>query len=636
MTLHLIPVSYGGSSISSTSTYEAHFIRDIFDLPRYTAVRVARSGAQPLIGGVNREGRTMFLEVWLGTSGTMAGLKAIFDPDDEQAKALIARRSDGTNVYVMAVCSEIKEDAGGSGLAFVVTLEIHGEVHWRAATATTTSQSISSSGQTFTVSNPGDILAYPKITITPTSARSGGNNYQRFVVVEWGNAYGVSNHPIDIVGAGLDTRVSPTTNFATSDGADIRLWVDGKVADFWLGNINTATTRVWVNLDMAAGVSLTLDGAIDALATTLVVNEAITDLPAAGMLRLNSGEVVTYTSKDNATQTVSGVVRGAKNTTAATQADGTAVKWLQHDIVITYGDATLAAYVPDDTKKPVFNLTSSTNTSWVYSGVFGDDARRRTGGWVPSAGLGSGTADAGYCYTRDHSVSGTAELVSPWDCVGVAQANEGITRFWLYNPRGISAANITGGKTKTTVGAAAASFARVETSADGNVWITELAISATVNTSWTTFSQNLTSLYTSSTKETKYVSLTIEEGADDTESYKAMVTAVTMTLQTGVTVAVGAENSAYSTDVVISNSTRSEQIRVRSAVATGVPIEIDCANFTAVRTDDNSSVIGAIDAATLRRKRWMSLNTGDNTIAVTETGLAGVDVDFDLNERYYD
>ncbi|MCA9980950.1 MAG: hypothetical protein KDD89_08955, partial [Anaerolineales bacterium] len=96
------------------------------------------------------------------------------------------------------------------------------------------------------------------------------------------------------------------------------------------------------------------------------------------------------------------------------------------------------------------------------------------------------------------------------------------------------------------------------------------------------------------------------------------------------------ENSAYSTDIVIANSMRSEQIRVRTAVATDVPIEIDCANFTAVRTDDNSSVIGAIDAATLRRKRWMSLNTGDNTIAVTETGLAGVGVDFDLNERYYD
>ena len=636
MTLHLTPVSYGGSSINSASTYEAHFIRDIFDLPRYTAVRVARSGAQPLIGGVNREGRTMFLEVWLGTSGTMAGLKAIFDPDDEQAKALVAQRSDGTNVYVMAICSEIKEDADGSGLAFVVTLEIHGEVHWQAATATTTRQSISSSGQTFTVSNPGDMLAYPKITITPTSAKSGGNNYQRFVVVEWGNAYGVSNHPVDIVGAGLDTRVSPTTNFATSDGADVRLWVDGKAADFWLGNINTTTTRIWANLDMAAGVSLTLDGGIDASATTLTFNEAITDLPAAGLLLLNSGEVVTYTSKDNAAQTVSGVVRGAKNTTAATQADGTAVKWLQHDIVITYGDATLAAYVSDDTKKPVFTLASSTNTSWVYSGVFGDDARRRTGGWVPSAGLGSGTADAGYGFTRDHSVSGTAELVSPWDCVGVSQVNEGITRFWLYNPRGVSAANITGGKTKTAVAAAAASFARVETSADGNVWITELAITATANTSWTTFSQNLTSLYTSSTKETKYVALTIEEGMDDAESYKAQITAVTMTLQTGVTVAVGAENSAYSTDIVIANSTRSEQIRVRTAVATDVPIEIDCANFTAVRTDDNSSVIGAIDAATLRRKRWMSLNTGDNTIAVTETGLAGVGVDFDLNERYYD
>lgn len=629
-------VSYDGTAINDTTNYRAHFPSDLYSSPQFSAAMVGRTNAHPLLGNIERNGRQFLLRVDI-YSGSRNTITRLFDPEAGQAKALVATLSDGESGYVMAYCENIKQVSGAGTASFVMTMRLHGDVYWRKTTATTVSDSLTASGDTIAVSNGGDMEAYPVITITPTSAKASGNGneYRRFIKVEWPFAFGARNHPVDIVGAGLDTQIA-TTNFASATGDDIRVYRNGQLIDFWPGNINAATTRLWANLDFEADVALTLNGGIGAGDTTLTFNEDITRLPSKGLLLLNSGEVVVYASKNAASRSVSGVARGAKSTTAAIQADGTAVKWLQHDLTIAYGDGALAAYSADDTKKPVFNLNTSTNTSLVYSGEFGDDMALRTGGWQPSAGLGNGTADAGYCYTRDHSVSGTAERVSPWDTAGVAQNDEGVTRFWLHNPRGISAANITGGKTKTAVAAAAASFARVETSADGNAWVTELAIAATTDTQWTAFAQNLTGLFTSSTKETKYVSLTVEEGAEDAETYKAQITAVTITLQNGITVGVGSEAAAYETDLIITNDTTGDSFRIKAAVGTGVAIEIDCDNYTVKRMDDGSSLFSALEQIGGVRERILTLAVGSNTLSFVEAGLAGMDIDIKFRERYFD
>ena len=100
-----------------------------------------------------------------------------------------------------------------------------------------------------------------------------------------------------------------------------------------------------------------------------------------------------YTGRNTTTKTFTGVTRASRGTTAAAHDAADAVTWVQHEIWIEYGDATLAAIVPDNDYKPMFVLTSS-NTSWDYDEFYdlvsgaSRMQSRRTGRRTPS-GTGS-------------------------------------------------------------------------------------------------------------------------------------------------------------------------------------------------------------------------------------------------------
>lgn len=628
-------VSWDNLAINDGTNYSSA-LRYSHSLPTVSPTFIQRTNADTLIGNVSFPARQLSeLGIVVEDGGSVATIQSKFDPRSRQAKALVISDDDGGNQrYVMAYCVALEQVPGSGGVSFVATLFIHGDVAWRAAISTAALGILTASGQTVAVANNGNMFARPKFTITPTAA-GGGNDQRRFMYVPWTEDRGELLHPVDIAGAGLDTRIA-STNFASATGDDIRVWVNGSPADFWLAGINTASTKVWVNLDFRAAVALTLDGGIDASATSLVFNEAIDALPVSGILRLNSGEMVTYTAKNTASKTVSGVTRGAKGTSAATQADGTAVSWVQHDIWLTYGDGSLAAYVTDDTRKPAFNLASSTNAAWVYSGEFGDNGRLRSGGWHPGGGLGGNTANAGYCYTRDHS-GGGSEITTPWDAIGLAQSGQGVTRWVLHSVRGISAANFSAGDKKTETAAAAASFAAVESATDGNNWTGEYAIPATSGTTWESWSQNVTGLYTASSKETKYVALRISQAAADTESYKVQATAVTITHQNGITPVIGSEAVAYSfSGLTVTDGTTGYAFRVSLPGALNSGIEIDTANRTAVRLDDNSNILDAVTWIGGVRAEQMPLEPGNTTYTFEEAGLAGITVGVSFEARYYD
>lgn len=630
-------ISWNALAINDGTNYRAAILYS-HSLPSVSPVFIERTNADALVGNASQSARQLPELGIVVEAGSVATIQAQFNPRDKQAKALVISDDDGSNQrYVMAYCVSLDQVPGSGGVSFVATLFAHGDVYWRAGDATTSSGSLTASGQTVAVTNDGEMEAFPIITITPTSAKSSGNGnvYRQFWAVPWVYTRGATREPVDIVGAALDTQIA-TTNFASATGDDIRVYVDGVPVDFWLSAPNTAATKLWVNLDFAAGVSLTLDGAVNDSATSLVFNEAIDALPSSGILHFTANdEVVVYTAKNNATKTVSGVTRGAKGTSAASQSDAAAVAWLQHDVWVTYGDSSLAAYVPDDTYKPVFSLSSSTNTSWVYSGEFGSDARVRSGSWVPGAGIGGNTASAGYCFSRDHSSGSGSETVTPWDAVGVAQTGEGATRFSLYSARGISAANVTAGKSKTANAAAAASFAAVQSATDGNDWTAEYSIPATSGTTWESWSASLSSLYTASSKETRYICLYIAEAADDTESYKAQLTAVTVTLQSGVaSVGIG-EIDAYSADYTLSISETGDALRWQAAAPLNGAVVIDTAARTVTLPDGSSGLDGLTLTGGVRAD-WLPIPAGGGTLVVTETGLIGVDVDVDVVERFYD
>jgi hypothetical protein len=81
--------------------------------------------------------------------------------------------------------------------------------------------------------------------------RSGIDSFQIFAAVGWRATQGASLYPTDITNDGLDTRIA-STDFASATGDDIRVYVDGVGVDYWLDGINTATTKIWVNIDWQA------------------------------------------------------------------------------------------------------------------------------------------------------------------------------------------------------------------------------------------------------------------------------------------------------------------------------------------------------------------------------------------------
>jgi hypothetical protein len=96
-----------------------------------------------------------------------------------------------------------------------------------------------------------------------------------------------------------------------ANGDDLRVEVGGVEVDRWLDGIDTATTKVWINLDFSATWASTIvDAQTDiATVTSIQVNDATTGAPDSGILVIVTGanqEIYTYTSKSDATKTFSG------------------------------------------------------------------------------------------------------------------------------------------------------------------------------------------------------------------------------------------------------------------------------------------------------------------------------------------
>lgn len=95
----------------------------------------------------------------------------------------------------------------------------------------------------------------------------------------------------------------------------VRIWINGQTAP------GSAATSTDFRIDMAAGVSATLNGAINASVTTIPLVSA-QGLPTSGTVLVDS-EQISYTGIS--ANSLTGCTRGVNGTTAATHANGAVV-----------------------------------------------------------------------------------------------------------------------------------------------------------------------------------------------------------------------------------------------------------------------------------------------------------------------
>lgn len=614
-------------NINDGTNYDSVLLKDAYGLPTVSAIMGQRQGYWPILGAIDRPGKQLFIHVIIAGSPLdtlQTQLSQWFDPDDEEEGTLIVEDDAGGNDrYVEAVCESMNMINNTSGIEWLITLRISEDVFLRDITLSNTSWSITASGQTKVVTNDGDMDSFPILTITPTSQRtSGGYRKKRFITVLWDLAVSAVSYPTDIVNNAFDTAAEVTGGDMQADGDDLRVFVGAVEIDRWLDDINTTNTSVWCNLDFAAAISLTLDGAIGAADSELVVNESISRLPGSGILKIES-ELISYTSKNNQTKTIEGLTRGTRGTTGATHADAIAAEWVQHDIWILYDNSSAVAPVTDDDFKPVFDLALSSNTTWDYDTFLEDDGLR-TGSWLFAL------TSVVHKYGGNRGVQ-----ADPWVELGLN--HDGIRpvagswgRVYIYNPAGISSIAFSNGEkfaddhTQWTNGTT-----NVQSSVNGVIWKDHFNIPApTSSGAWESWSASQATV-----AGAKYAGLLVDIHLDNMwiEASNAQIVLATNPF----TITIGAEIASYSLAATITNNTTGDVISLAFPMSLNEDLVVNTDEKTLVYDFDGTNQFSALTVVGGPRRDWLPLQPGSNTLQYDEIGAAGVDIVIDQEERYY-
>lgn len=626
--------SWDGHNINDGTNYITGFATQITGLPPAEVQRTPRTGRHPLVSAVIRPGMDLLLDTIIegANAAKREQLRQWFDYEDETPKALVIESDDGTTQQIYAVVEAHYEagDSAGIGNNFMTLLKVHDDPAWQKTTLTTPSAwNITSSGQMRTITNAGEKKVFPTYKITPTSAKTGTNPFKRFLAIHWRGDAG-NSYPTDVTNDGLDTRPA-ATNFDSVTGDDIRLLVDGVLTDFWLDGINTTTTKIWANLNWSKGQTATLKTALGSGSLeTIDVNEDISGWGSSGIMRIDN-EIFFYSSKNNSLKRFFVQSRAAKSSTAATHSAGATVRWIQHDITITYGSSALSAWVPDDDYKPIFNLATSTNSSWDFD-EFGSDDGLRTGAW--QKGLEYSTWSVNYTADAGAVAPGGVANTDPWEEIGIYRDRVDLALnpyFYFFNPCGISSANFQNGEKYADFGYLQWN-GRIGSGINGPREFLEYQVpDPTANATWESWSRNET-LRSGS----KYVNIELIDtaGGGGTNMYMECAD-VTLTLNSSGTpvVAILAEQGNYSLAATLTNNDTGLALSINFEMELNETLTIDTLNGTVTYEKDSSSQYAAVERAGGPRRDWLVLLAGSNELQFDDTGTNAVTINVEYRER---
>lgn len=613
--------SFGGYSINDGTNFESILDASTYGLPGIGINLAQRQNYWPLIGGIERPGKQIIIDIYIRNTGALSTYQKLlaqyFDPDDETPKMLVAEDDGGGNDrYVMGICQALDEVPFSAGIHFVATVQIHGDVFWREVTPTAASAwNITATGQQKIIANNGEMDCYPKITIRPTSAKTGSWPYKLFVALEWRTTAAIQ-YPVEI--AVLDTRIA-STNFALASGDDLRVWIDGVEVNRWLTNPNTAVTDIWCNVDFESNILMTLAAGINNSVTEFTVNQAISGMPDQGIVYINS-EVITYTSKSNADKTFKGCARGANGSTAAAHSTGATVFWIQHDIWILYGNASAGSPPSDSNYEPMIYLPSSSNTTWDYNDFAAVAKPNRTGQWVFAK-----SSDA-YSYGGDRGAA-----ADPFVELGILLSGGGSNRYgrWsITNPCGITVANFQSGEYYKNHAAAYAYTMRFN---DYTGWLEVTLISTGTLLAWTNWSRSETFAGTAPTAAGIQFNIS---SSSILEYFEA--SDVTLTLDSAKTpISIPQpEMTSYFLDCAVWNMSTVERIELTINMALNEDLIVDTDKKTVLKGGANQFQALSLPGGV--RRDWLKLQPGNNTLQFNDTGTNGVTITITYEERFYD
>ena len=630
--MRLVPYSYNGTQINNGgANYIASFVlqpmltgaKPIFT-KRSSGMNHSAYAGKELNGGMLQMRVTAYGASGSALNNQFSTLKALFDTAKIPTAVLIARDSDDSNRewYVDAAVTNISPPEGRS---FVVQFALRDPVWKTVATTTESTWAVTASGQTdATTIALGNLEVYPIYEITPTGSKSGNSyKYRRFIEVINNKSWAFNNYPIELINS-LNTSTLVSGSKMLASGFDSRIFVDdAEEEDRWLDGWNTATSKVWININLAAKQTFTLKTAIATTGaiTSVDVNEDITNMPDKGILKIES-ERVTYTAKNNAARTFTGITRGAHESTAATHSAAVAITWIEHSIYFYYGDLdATAGPVTDNTRKPIFNLNTSTNTSWDYDEFWSNDPRTAEWQPVPSPLAAVTYVYTGNQYTEAEPAIEVGMLGGRIDALGAAAP----TSWILTHPAGITNWNFANGQKYNLI--LNESYLYYNTSATplaySTTWTGIYAIPATtVANTWQSWSDSraLGATYYHVAIQVKTKNAARVECADITLTLDSSNTP-TRTLGSEVT-------SVYDLNAVLKNDITGESITIRTQLEQNYTLQINTLDKTVTYLKDNSNRFPAmlLTGSNFVRGQWLRLQQGANTLSYTDANTGTLNI----------
>ena len=633
--------------ITSVISFDGHVFATDYEVdyvsgtrPRLPPAKVEtlrRIGAWPVIVALQRNPHTHALLINIVDLDNVDTLRTQlmrwFDPEDETPKVLVCENQDGVEMYGYALCQELRlYSTPRFQQVFVATLVADGDVRWRSTATASDAWAVTATAQTQDIVNAGEDEAYPVFTFEPTTGKTGGYDWRAWVAVPWTSENAGSTYPLL---AEMDTATPVGAGKMQADGDDLRVLVDGLEVDRWLDDMNAAATKVWFNADFAGAPGLTLATQIAAAGdiASIEFNEEteVALLPESGILLIDD-EAFVYTARSLVDAAVTGITRAAKGTDAALHTVDDDVYWMQHDVYILYGNAAATAPTQTACLKPIFDLDTSSNDSWVFS-TFGYPECSGSGSnvqWTRGGPITPG-GNSG-CYTGSEwgvlLPSQLTLVLGLWREVNGAFGN-----MWeLYNPCGIVNADWADGKKCATVVTELWGSVRYWSRGAG-WWTTQYQIpDPGVSNAWEAWTKTAGAAWDPA--DSIAITLHSHDGGTDFTAVEAGTVTVSLYATETPDVVVGAEQGNYELSCTLTNEETGEAITIAFVMDLDTELEVDTDARTVTWLADDSGQFQAVSLSTARR-HWLRLLPGSNTFRFDDVGTGHVTLTTEGEERYY-
>ncbi len=437
----------------------------------------------------------------------------------------------------------------------------------------------------------------------------------------------------------LDNAVIKVS-YIQANGADLRVLVDGIETNRWFGNINNASTKIWFNNTLSQGASLALREALDnssdypalLFAITADTFNAVKVLPNEGIL-VHGSEWIKYQRNVARMYGVDIVERGILGTTKQAHTIGDTFKLMEHTIQLVYGKisavnpSTLDTHY-DDTK-PLFNLASSDNTSWVYdaTGGFRDINRTgRTGNFDPLIMQRSGEVTTFYDYKQNATSGDPAMgmLIGSYNQAGVWMPEQGRVLWMMSRACGIDTSTVTGQKYRT-LASWPANNVGLRKSTDGvafqSLWdeVTPASV-----TTWTALSTH-SAISHGGAIFFRFAFHGGQIAGDSAYSAFEILTAtinfVSANLPTGTLLA---QSPSGQLDLTLTNEANDNEIEIIRPMLIGIDLVMSAEDKTILYGNTNAHEAVSMDDE--GRADWIILQPGNNDLTVLSADVGGLTV----------